>query len=49
MRFVDTQTVEGDVVFLKWQPVANGAAAEKAQSGENRCRGLRPIATSPRW
>ena len=31
MRFVDTQTVEGDVVLLKWQPVANGAAAEKAQ------------------
>jgi hypothetical protein len=39
-----------DGVFMEpggrnpWQPVANGTAARTAQTGENRCRGLRPVA-----
>jgi hypothetical protein len=28
----------------RWQPVANGTPAKAAQMGENRCRGLRPVA-----
>ena len=31
------------------QPMANGAAAKAAQIGENRCRGLRPVAAGSPW
>jgi hypothetical protein len=29
--------------------VANGTAAETAQTGEIRCRGLRPVAAGSAW
>jgi protein phosphatase len=32
-----------------WQPVANGTAPNAAQLGENRCRGLRPVAARVPW
>jgi hypothetical protein len=32
-----------------WQPVANATAPEAAQIGENRCRGLRPVAVRSAW
>jgi hypothetical protein len=28
----------------RWQSVANGTAPKTAETGDNRCRGLRPVA-----
>ena len=33
----------------QWQSVANGKRPKTAQSGENRCRRLRPVAVTPKW
>ena len=51
LQFLDLRLDRAlDLVFvgLDWiparQPVANGTAARMAQTGENRCRGLRPVA-----
>jgi hypothetical protein len=33
----------------RWQPMTNATAARTAEIGENRCRGLRPVAGTPKW
>jgi hypothetical protein len=33
----------------RWQPVANHAAPKRAETRENRCRGLRPVADRLAW
>jgi hypothetical protein len=32
----------------RWQPVANGPTLKTAKSSRNRCRGLRPVAATPK-
>ena len=33
----------------QWQPVADGMTSKAAQTHENRCRGLPPVALTPKW
>jgi hypothetical protein len=55
IRLLTTDLREEDGAFMEpsgrnqWQPVANARSLKSAETSQNRCRGLRPVAVRSAW